>query len=244
MADNKSKITTEVLDREDDLQIEDNFESPLEELDELGPTQRKDKRRISSSSSTKSKEETRKRTKLGSVEENEENTNDSDEEWSKEEFTVPFKNGPVWARGMMSFLRSSVNSLKQSTNAFKVELQSIKEDFIHFRNDNDHRMESLEKSASYVSDKFENWRDEMAVLLSQIAEMKTEYESKFDDIEQYSRRSCLILTGIKERKGENTGNLVLNALSTHLGTKLDLYEIDRSHRLGRKRIDQDGFQID
>ena len=43
MADNKSKTTTEVLDREDDLQIEDNFESPLEELDELGPTQRKDK---------------------------------------------------------------------------------------------------------------------------------------------------------------------------------------------------------
>ena len=50
---------------------------------------------------------------------------------------------------MMSFLRSSINSLKQSTNAFKVELQSIREDFIHFRNDNDRRMQSLEKSASY-----------------------------------------------------------------------------------------------
>ena len=80
------------------------------------------------------------------------------------------------------------------------DLQSIRKDFIHFRNDNDRRMESLEKSVGYVSDKFENWRDEKAVLLSQIAEMKTEYESKFDDIEQYSRRSCLILTGIKERK--------------------------------------------
>ena len=74
--------------------------------------------------------------------------------------------------------------------------------------------------------------------------MKTEYESKFDDIEQYSWRSCLILTGIKERKGENTDNLVLNALSTHLGIKLDLCEIDRSHHLGHKRIDQDGHQID
>ena len=204
MADNKSKTTTEVPDEEDDLQIEDNFESPPEELDELGPTQRKDKRRISSSSSTKSKDKTKKRTKLGSVEENKENINDSDEEWSEEEFTVSSKNAPVWARGMMSFLRSSINSLKQSSNAFKVELQSIREDFIHFRNDNGRRMESLEKSVSYVSDKFENWRDEKDVLLSQIAEMKTEYESKFDDIEQYSRRSCLILTGIKERRGENT----------------------------------------
>ena len=72
---------------------------------------------------------------------------------------------------MMSFLRSSINSLKQSSNVFKVELQSIREDFIHFRNDNDRRMENLENSVSYVSDKFENWRDEKAVLLSQIAEM-------------------------------------------------------------------------
>ena len=146
---------------------------------------------------------------MGSVEENEENISDSDEEWSEGEFTVSFKNAPVWARGMMSSLRSSISSLKQSTNAFRVELQSIKEDFIHFRNDNDHRMESLEKSVSYVSDKFKNWRDEKAVLLIQIKEMRTEYESKFDDIKQYSQRSCLILTGIKERKGENTDNLAL-----------------------------------
>ena len=103
------------------------------------------------------------------------------------------KNAPVWARGMMSFLRSSVNSLKQSTNAFKVELQSIKEDFIHFRNDNDHRMESLEKSVSYVSDKFENWRDEKAVLLSLTRTQFSFLRSEFDDIEKYSRRSCLIL---------------------------------------------------
>ena len=44
MADNKTKATTEVPDKEDDLQTEDNFESPPEELHELGLTQREDKR--------------------------------------------------------------------------------------------------------------------------------------------------------------------------------------------------------
>ena len=63
-------------------------------------------------------------------------------------------------------------------------------------------------------------------------------------IEKYSRISCLIFTGTKERKGENTDNLVLNAFNTNLGIKLDLYEIDRSHRFGRKRNYQDGHQID
>ena len=74
--------------------------------------------------------------------------------------------------------------------------------------------------------------------------MKTEYESKFDDTEQYSRRSCLILTGITERQGENTDDLILNAFNTYLGINLDLYETDRSHCLGRKRTDQDEHQID
>ena len=95
MADYKAKATTEVPDKEDDLQTEDNFESPLEELDKLGLThKKKDKRRISSSSSSKSKDETRNRTKLGSVEENEEDTSDSDEEWSEEESIVSFKKRP------------------------------------------------------------------------------------------------------------------------------------------------------
>ena len=91
MADNKTKTITEVSDKEDDNQIEDNFESPLEELEELGLLNTKKKttkRRISSSSSSKSKDETRKTSKLGSVEENEENASDSDEECSEEEFTV------------------------------------------------------------------------------------------------------------------------------------------------------------
>ena len=43
MADNKTNATTEVPDKEDDLQTEDNFESPPEELDELGLTQGKTK---------------------------------------------------------------------------------------------------------------------------------------------------------------------------------------------------------
>ena len=145
MADNETKTTTEVPDKEDELQTEDNFESPVEELGKLGLTQRKNKRRISSSSSLKSKDETRKRTKLGSVEEN---TSDSDKEWSEEEFTASFRKVPVWAKFIMSFLRSSINSLKQSSNAFKVKLQSIREDFIHFRNDNDRRRESLVTSVT------------------------------------------------------------------------------------------------
>ena len=111
----------------------------------------------------------------------------------------------------MSFLRSSIKSLKQSSNAFEVELQPIRESFIHFRNDIDRRLDSLEKSVSYVS---QNWREEKAVLLSQISEMKTEDEPEFDDTEQYSRRSGLILTSIKERQGEDTDNQVLNAFNT------------------------------
>ena len=59
MADNKTKTTTEVSDKEDGFQTEDNFESPLR-TGRAGPDTKKDERRISSSSSSKSKDETRK----------------------------------------------------------------------------------------------------------------------------------------------------------------------------------------
>ena len=86
---------------------------------------------------------------------------------------------------------------------------------------------------------FESWKEEKAVLISQITELKAEYELKFDEVEQYSRRSCLIMTCVKESQEESTDKIVLDIFLNNLGVRLDLSEIDRSHRLDPKKTDQD-----
>ena len=57
-----------------------------------------------------------------------------------------------------------------------------------------------------------------------------------DDMEQYSRRTCLKFSGIQEKKGENTDKLVLKVINELVlpvtGQSLSLDKIGRTHRVG------------
>lgn len=59
-----------------------------------------------------------------------------------------------------------------------------------------------------------------------------------DDLEQYSRRSCLRISGIVESANEDTTKLVLD-LAERVGANIDPTDIDRSHRVGRIRDEND-----
>ena len=59
---------------------------------------------------------------------------------------------------------------------------------------------------------------------------------KLDEIEQCSRRNCLIFTGIKEDSDpsrEDTDEVVINICNAKLCLDITEDSIDRSHRLGR-----------
>ena len=62
-----------------------------------------------------------------------------------------------------------------------------------------------------------------------------EYWKIFNDIQQYSRRNCLLVHGLKEDKDESTDDLVLKLFNKKLGVAVDISMIDRSHRLGPVR---------
>ena len=81
--------------------------------DEVVQANRGDKMQLSSGSSTLSNSKEKKKTKLGSLEEKGDDEDESDaDEWSDEELVITYKDAPVWARGMMSFLQKSVGAIK------------------------------------------------------------------------------------------------------------------------------------
>ena len=80
------------------------------------------------------------------------------------------------------------------------------------------------------------------MLLNEITELRADFESRMDDIEQYSRRSCLVVTGVPEKVEESTDDIILNIAMQKLGIMLELHEIAESHRLGRKKESEDGQQ--
>lgn len=59
-----------------------------------------------------------------------------------------------------------------------------------------------------------------------------------NDQEQYSRRNCLRIFGVSEKKGENTDEIVCELATKKLGVSLKIGDIDRSHRVGPRKPEQ------
>ena len=55
---------------------------------------------------------------------------------------------------------------------------------------------------------------------------------RIDDLEQYSRRNCLLFVDMEERDDEDTDALVLDVCNSELEVQVSLEDIERSHRLG------------
>ena len=68
--------------------------------------------------------------------------------------------------------------------------------------------------------------------------------SEIDDLEQYSRRNCLVLHGVNESKEENTNEIIIKTFSEEIGVEIKEDDLDRSHRLGKpKRKDNKPWPI-
>ena len=140
----------------------------------------------------------------------------------------------------MSFLQKSVGAIKVSTRKLNSEVTTLRRKFEEVNSANVKRIENLEKSVDFVSEKYENWIEEKAVLLNEITELRADFESRMDDIEQYNRRLCLIVIGVPGKVEENTDDITLNIATQKLGITLELHETAKSHRLGRKKKSEDG----
>ena len=76
---------------------------------------------------------------------------------------------------------------------------------------------------------------DLAVRDKQIGELQKELDEikhQQDEMEQYSRRNCLIVHGIAEKEGENTDELVRKMCKERLDIDVDVGDLDRTHRLG------------
>ena len=61
-------------------------------------------------------------------------------------------------------------------------------------------------------------------------------ERTVDRQEQYSRCICLLLHGIAEGERENTEELVLETLNGKMHIDLTTSDLDRTHRIGQKKV--------
>lgn len=112
----------------------------------------------------------------------------------------------------------------------------------------------LQKSLNFLSDQYEDLRKEVGTLRVDNTRLcaennclKAEMRSLVNEINvqknalnehnQYIRRECLEFSGVPERQGENTNQIVMD-ICEEIGIKIVEEDISVSHRLPTKRTEQ------
>ena len=106
----------------------------------------------------------------------------------------------------------------------------------------------MNEKINFIGEKFDEFekdrreKDEIIKIFSkntsELAQKIDKLEHLVDGQEQYSRRNCLLVNRIAETNDENTDNLVLKTINEKLDFEITENEIDRSHRIGRKKDGQ------
>lgn len=105
------------------------------------------------------------------------------------------------------------------------------------------------QQAEVILAKIQPSLDKVEKLLNEVAEVKTTsnthskkislLESKYDDLEQYSRRANVRLFGIPEESGENLFTIMTTLFQMRMGINgFKMEDIDRVHRIGTSKQDK------
>ena len=100
--------------------------------------------------------------------------------------------------------------------------------------------ERVERETADLKTAISSLQAENQKLLDNVSKMEVTLATKVDDLEQYSRRSCLRIAGIEEKENEDTSELVLE-LADRLNIDVRPDDIEVSHRVGPLRRRQSAY---
>ena len=110
------------------------------------------------------------------------------------------------------------------------------------------QLKEVNDPIKFVNEKFEELEVDRKEKEREIAELKSAINSlnvrldkadrALDRQEQYSRRNCQLIHSTDEENQENTAEVAINALKKEMGKEITHLDIDRSHRLGNRKLDK------
>ena len=104
-------------------------------------------------------------------------------------------------------------------------------------------LDALSKKIDELETEIKNKDEKIQLLENRVEILEEEKESQakeIDDLEQCSRRKCLLLHGVVETNAECTDDIIVKTCAEELGINVELENLDRSHRLGKvKRNDNE-----
>ena len=129
--------------------------------------------------------------------------------------------------------------LKTMEEAQIYRMQSVEDKVRRNEESHNRRIEQLEGEVHTLSCENIKLRHENESNDDQLQDLLMNLEmnaSVLEDQIQYSRRNCLVVSGIAEKRGEDTDEIIQTFAAEKLGIELEDTDIDRSHRLGKKQV--------
>ena len=155
---------------------------------------------------------------------------------TEEERKKAFSEAPLWAR----MLFDQISKVTEEISDVKGQLEVINDEF-------NSKLADVVARTDIIDVKVQGQEIEHEALKREVESLKRLNEKlsndvrnagkQMDELEQYSRRNCLIFTGIKEDSDpvrEDTDEIILNICNHKLGIDITSACLDRTHRLGRK----------
>ena len=156
-------------------------------------------------------------------------------DFTDENIAEAMKEAPVWAK-MLFTQMMSVND----------EIANVRRQVDYLKLDMDNKIQTMVGNTEKINDEVKSLESKVETLEEEKNLLKRRVDKlteDLDEMEQYSRRSCLIFVGIKETGDipEDTDKVILDVCNNKLGLNLTQEAIDRSHHLGpvrKARIEQ------
>ena len=157
----------------------------------------------------------------------------------EEVFSIP-DDAPLWA----AILFKSVDNVSKKVSDLASMLDDYKshveERLTNYKNETEQKLTVIETALTVAN-------EEKATMSNTITELENKcqylrdslhtHDRSIDSLEQYGRRNCVLLHGVKEEKNESTDDVFVDIVSKQLGVKIEKSDIDRSHRIGAPRKD-------
>ena len=105
----------------------------------------------------------------------------------------------------------------------------------NIRHENEKEKTELSTNLEFMQGQVNYLKHEDEKLSARVKQLEEQLEIKTGELEQYSRRECLVITGIPECKQEDTRAIVNNFCKDKLGVELMQRDLARTHRLGFKK---------
>ena len=202
------------------------------------------KKRTRRTSSNTSQEELRKKVRIGSRSPSGGIIESEDEEenyFSDEEFNLHLMdNAPEWARTIMVHLKNFTKKIHASYLVLNTKLNSLTMEMHNTRRENEKEKAELLTNIEFMQEEVNDLKREDEKLSARVKQLEEQLEIKTDELEQYSRRECVVITGIPESKQEDTGAIINNFCRDKLGVELMQRDLARTHRRGSIKQDVNG----